>query len=330
MNMSTLSGSRILVTGGGGFVGSYVVEQLLPLGIDKIIVIDNLIRGSRRNLENVLNSSNVEFIEGDIRDQKLLDQLFHGVDYCFHMAALRITHCADNPREALEVMCDGTFNILDAGVKHKIKRLIFSSTVSVYGQADIFPTSESYHPYNNYTLYGATKMSGELMCRSFQQMYGLNYTILRYCNIYGPRMDAYGKYTEVLIRWYRLIKEGKPPVIFGDGLQSMDFIYVQDIARANITALVSPNAVNDVFNIGEGVETTLKELCFVLLEVMGSPLKPIFAEISKDRQKVEVYRRLIDVSKAKRVLDFEVRVRLKEGLQKLVNWLDTLELNEPK
>lgn len=316
-----LANSKILITGGAGFIGSYVTEYLLKEGVSKIVILDNFVRGSKDNIEKAIASGKVELIEGDIRDTKTLNTLMAGMDYCYHLAALRITQCAQEPRHALEVMYDGTFNVLEACVAHKIKKLIFASSASVYGQAQEFPTKETHHPYNNFTLYGAAKMSNELMCRSFSYMHGLPFVALRFFNIYGPRMDTYGKYTEVFIRWYNLIKEGKPPVIFGDGSQTMDFIYVEDIARSCILALKS-QAANEAYNIASGKETSLKQLSELLLKTMNSSLKPEHKPLPEERKKVEVMRRLADVSKAKKDLGFEVSVSLEEGLKRLVVWLD--------
>lgn len=321
MVMKSLRNSKVLITGGAGFIGSYIIEQLLEEEAGEIVIIDNFVRGSRKNIQGALFSGRVRLIEGDIRDRNALDQCFDGIDHCFHMAALRITQCAAEPREALSVMYEGTFNVLESCVKHKIKKLVFASSASIYGQADVFPTKEDHHPYRNYTLYGAAKMANELMCRSFNHMYGLNFVALRFFNIYGPRMDAHGKYTEVLVRWYHSIKEGKAPVIFGDGKQTMDFIYVGDIARANIMALKA-EAANDVFNVANGKETSLEELCFLLLKVMGSGLKPQYIPMPEERKKVEVLRRLADVSKAEKMIGFKAKVSLEEGLKSLVTWLD--------
>ena len=319
--MKDLRNSRILITGGAGFVGSFIVEQLLQEEVKEIIVLDNFIRGSKHNIRDAMSSGYVNLVEGDIRNQNVLDELLKDVDYCFHLAALRITHCATEPREALEVMYDGTFNVLEACARHCIKKIILASSASVYGQADSFPTQEEQHPYNNCTLYGAAKMANELLCRSFYHMYGLNFNALRYFNIYGPRMDTQGKYTEVLIRWYYLIKEGKQPLIYGDGSQTRDFVYVEDIARASILALKS-DTHNEVFNIASGEETTLEELCYLLLRVMRSDLNPKYLPLPKDRKKVEVMRRLADTSKAYEEIGFRAEVGLKDGLEKLVRWLN--------
>ena len=322
--MNDLKNSRILITGGAGFVGSYIIDQLLTEGIKEIVVVDNFFRGSRDNLKTALKSPKVKIIEGDIREIKLLNKSFEGIDYCFHMAALRITHCASEPRQALEIMYDGTFNVLEACVNHKIKKLVLASSASIYGQAESFPTKEDHHPYNNFTLYGAAKMANELMCRSFNQMHGLPYNALRYFNIYGPRMDTFGKYTEVFIRWYHLIKEGKEPLIFGDGKQTMDFIYIEEIARASILALKA-DVSNEVFNIASGTETSLEQLCKLLLKVMHSNLEPKYVPIPDDRKKVEVLRRLADVTKAKKLIGFETKIKLEDGLEKLIHWLDQQE-----
>jgi UDP-glucose 4-epimerase len=319
-SVSPLNEAKILVTGGAGFVGSFITEQLLGEGVKEVVVIDNLMRGSEENLRPALASGRVRLIRGDIRDRDLLDAMFRNIDYCFHLAALRITHCAAEPEEALGVMYGGTFNVLKACVAHGVKKLILASSASVYGQADSFPIRESHHPYNNHTLYGAAKMANELMCRSFYQMYGLRFNALRYFNIYGPRMDTQGKYTEVLVRWHDAIEEGKPPVIYGDGGQTMDFVYVEDVARASVLALKAETA-NEVFNVAGGVETSLAELCHLLLEAMGSRLKPEYAALPGERKKVEVIRRWADISKVKEKLGFTPKVGLKEGLRRLVNWL---------
>ena len=322
--MVDLKNKRFLITGGAGFVGSFITEQLLEENIKEIVIIDDFSRGSRENIAQSLTSGKVNLIEGDIRDRGLLERALEGIDYCFHLAAFRITQCATEPRHAFEVMYEGTFNVLEACAHQHIKKFLLASTASIYGQADAFPTAETHHPYNNYTLYGAAKMANELMCRSFQQMYGLNFNAVRYFNIYGPRMDTYGKYTEVIIRWYHLIKEGKPPLIFGDGKQTMDFIYIEDVARASILAMKSDKN-NEVFNIASGVETSLEELCRVLLEVMGSKLKPQYLPLPEERKKVEVMRRLADVSKAQKMIGFKTQVNLKEGLKRLVQWLNQVE-----
>jgi UDP-glucose 4-epimerase len=317
-----LQGSRVLITGGAGFIGSQIADQLITReGVREVVLLDNMLRGSPRNVQDALRSGRARLVEGDIRDRALLDQLLSGADYCFHMAALRITRCAENPREALEVMYDGTFNVVEACVKHHVKKLVAASSASILGTADLFPTREDHHPYNNRTLYGAAKLASELMLRAFNDMVGLPYVALRFFNVYGPRMDTEGKYTEVLVRWYRLIKQNEPPLIFGAGDQTMDFVYVEDVARANVLAMKS-DATDEVFNVASQRETSLRQLCDAMLAAMGSRLEPKHVPLPAERKAVEVRRRLADTSKAKRQLGFEAQVSLEEGLRRLVRWLD--------
>lgn len=318
--MFELTNSRILITGGAGFIGSHITDYLLMENISEIILLDNFIRGSRENISAALDSGKIRLIEGDIRDKSLLSKLLEGVDYCFHMAALRITQCAENPQEAQDVMLNGTFNLAQACLHHKVKKTILASSASVYGHASVFPTSEQHPPYNNYTFYGAAKMANELVFRSFYEMYGFQYNAMRYFNVYGPRMDIYGKYTEVLIKWYHLIKQGKQPIIFGSGEQTMDFVYVEDLAQANIISLKA-DVVDEVYNVGSGVETSLKELCHSLLEVMESDIEPKYVSVPAERKKVEVKRRLADTKKIKQI-GFRITHDLKDGLKKLVAWLE--------
>jgi UDP-glucose 4-epimerase len=321
-DLKDLDGSRILITGGAGFVGSHIADRLVhDEGAAEVVLLDNLLRGSRRNVEPLLRAGRARLVEGDIRDRSLLDRVFEGVDYVFHMAALRITRCAENPRDALEVMYDGTFNVVEACVRHRVKKLVAASSASIYGTASAFPTSEDHHPYNNRTLYGAAKLANELLYRAFNDLYGLDYVALRYFNVYGPRMDTEGKYTEVLVRWYRLIKKGEPPVIFGEGDQTMDFVDVEDVARANVLALRAA-ASDEVFNVARGEETSLRELCRALLETMNSPLAPVHVPLPAERKAVEVWRRLADTRRAHERLGFQAQIGLAQGLARLVHWLD--------
>jgi UDP-glucose 4-epimerase len=313
--MMSLKDKRILVTGGAGFVGSHIVDQLIEEGCRGIVVVDNMIRGRRENLAKA--NGHVDLVESDIRDRNLMERLVARADIVFHQAALRITHCAAEPRLAMEVMANATFDILELCAKHGVEKLVVASSASVYGMADTFPTTESQNPYNNRTLYGAAKAFNEGLLRSFNEMYGLRYVALRYFNVYGPRMDIHGKYTEVLIRWMECIDAGKRPTIFGNGLQTMDFVHVRDVARANVLA-AKVDVSDMVFNVGSGVETSLAGLVDLLLQTMGrDTLRPQFGP---ERQVNAVSRRLADTDAARRLLGFEASVPLEHGLADLVEW----------
>jgi UDP-glucose 4-epimerase len=312
-----IDSSRILVTGGCGLIGSTTIDILLrDHAPEQIVILDNLERGTLRNVEHALQDPRVTLVRGDIRDVPTVQKTTKGMDAVIHMATLRITACAAEPRAALEVMCDGSFNVLEAAQNHGVKKFVTASSASIYGLADTFPTREDHHPYNNRTWYGASKIMLEGLLRSFNDMYGLPYTALRYFNVYGPRMDVHGKYTEVLIRWMERISAGQAPLIFGDGNQTMDFVYIDDVARSNVLALQS-DLQDDVFNVASGVETSLNDLAYALLRVMGSNLKP---EYGPERKVNPVSRRLADTSKAKQLLGFEATVGLDEGLTRLVDW----------
>jgi len=307
---------RVLITGGAGFIGSHIADQLVREGAGEIVVVDNFIRGTRENLGWALANGHVTVIEGDIGDRRLLGQVMQGIDLLFHQAAIRITQCAQEPRLALEVLVDDTFNVMEAAVTARVKRVISASSASVYGMADEFPTPEHHHPYNNRTLYGAAKVFNEALLRSFHEMYGLDYLMLRPFNVYGPRMDTHGAYTEVFIRWMERIDSGHAPVIFGDGHQTLDFIHVEDVARAYILA-AQTEFTDAVFNAGSGKETSLKDLAELLLKVMGSDLHP---EYGPERPVTGVTRRAASMNKAKKLLGFEPQVSLEVGLLGLVEW----------
>ncbi|MEA5573576.1 NAD-dependent epimerase/dehydratase family protein [Calothrix sp. UHCC 0171] len=311
-----MQNKRVLITGGAGLVGSHIADLLVKEEVAEIIVLDNFTRGRRENLAWAEANGSLVTVEGDIRDRQLLADIMQGVDVVFHQAAIRITQCAEEPRLALEVLADGTFNVLEAAVNAKVKKVVAASSASIYGMAEDFPTTESHHPYNNRTFYGAAKAFNEGILRSFYDMYGLNYVALRYFNVYGPRMDIYGVYTEVLIRWMERIIAGKAPLIFGDGKQTMDFVYIEDIARANILA-AKADVTDEVFNVASGTETSLHELALSLAKVMKSDLKP---EYGPERKVNPVQRRIADISKAKELINFEATVSLEEGLERLVSW----------
>jgi UDP-glucose 4-epimerase len=314
--MVNISGADVLVTGGAGTIGSTLVDQLVDAGAGRIQVVDNLVRGRRANLDDALATGRVELIDGDIRDAALVDELTRGKDLVFHQAAIRITQCAEEPRLALEVLVDGTFNVVEAAARHRVGKLVAASSASVYGMAEEFPTTERHHHHNNDTLYGAAKSFNEGLVRSFRAMQGLDYVLLRYFNVYGPRMDVHGLYTEVLVRWMERIADGRPPLIFGDGQQTMDFVCVPDIARANVLAAES-DVVEGVYNIASGTETSLLGLAQSLLAAMDSDLD---VEHGPERAVNGVVRRLADTEAARRDLGFEASIGLEEGLRMLVEW----------
>jgi UDP-glucose 4-epimerase len=305
------------VTGGAGFIGSHIIDLLCAEGCAEIIAVDNMIRGRPENLRQALNHGAVRLVAGDIRDGKLMASLLRNVDVVFHQAALRITHCAAEPRLAMDVMVQATFDLLEACVRHDVRKVIAASSASVYGMAQAFPTTEDQNPYDNRTLYGAAKAFNEGLLRCFNDMHGLEYVAFRYFNVYGDRMDVHGRYTEVLVRWMERIEGGLPPIIFGDGRQTMDFVHVRDVARANILG-AKANVTDQVFNIASGTETSLLQLASTLAMVMGrSDLIPVFAP---ERSVNPVPRRLASNEKALRMLKFQANIPLAEGLRALVDW----------
>ena len=314
--MTELQGASALVTGGAGTIGSTIVDQLLAADVARIRILDNLVRGRRANLASALTDSRVELIVGDLRDVDMVHDMTKGADLVFHEAAIRITQCAEEPRLALQVLVDGTFTVLEAAVEHKVEKVIAASSASVYGLAEEFPTAERHHHHNNDTFYGAAKSFNEGMLRSFRAMYGLDYIALRPFNVYGPRMDIYGVYTEVLIRWMERIADGKAPLVFGDGSQTMDFVNTLDIARAHLLAATS-DIREGVYNVASGTETSLADLARALLVAMDSDL-PL--EHGPERAVNGVTRRLASTDAAARDLGFRAEIDLQTGLRDLVAW----------
>jgi UDP-glucose 4-epimerase len=312
----TWNGISALVTGGAGFVGSHLVDRLLALGASRVVAIDNLVRGQRGNLAAALETGRLTFVEGDIRDAALVDHAMRGIDLVFHQAALRITHCAAEPTLAVQVMMNGTQNVLESAVRHGVKKVLAASSASVYGEPSYLPMDES-HPFNNRTLYGGLKIANEQMLRAYSDMHGLAYVVLRPFNLYGPRMDVFGVYTEVMIRWLERLTQGQPPVIFVDGKQTMDFVCVTDAADAYIAAAES-GASDVALNLGSGTETSLSGLCRMLCETFGRPdLQPVF---EAPRKVNPVTRRQAAVGLAKNTIGFEARTDLRSGLRQLVEW----------
>ncbi|MGU3537474.1 NAD-dependent epimerase/dehydratase family protein [Methylobacterium sp. A54F] len=316
-----MKGAKVLVTGGAGFVGSHIIDLLVEAGVREVVAVDNMVRGRPENLAQALGSGRVHLVHGDIRDRDLMGTLVKGRDVVFHQAALRITHCAAEPRAAMEVMVDATFDLLQACVEARVPKVVMASSASVYGMAESFPTGEAHHPYGNRTLYGAAKSFGEGLLRSFNDMYGLDYVALRYFNVYGPRMDLTGRYTEVMVRWMERLAAGEPPIVFGDGLQTMDLVHVRDVARANILAATS-SASDVVLNVGTCTETSLKDLAHHLARIMGREGLALVHEA--ERAVNPVPRRLCDTTRARELIGFEAEIGAEEGLADLVAWwLDT-------
>ena len=314
--MNDVRGSSVLVIGGAGFIGSHVVEELLKEDVKEVVIYDNFSRGSYENIQEALKDPRVKVFElgGDILQTDILNEAVKGKDYVFHLAALWLLHCYDYPRNAFHVNIEGTFNVLEACVRNNVKKLIYSSSASVYGNPVELPMKET-HPYNNQTFYGATKIAGEHMCKSFYHRYGLDYVGLRYFNAYGARQDYKGTYIAIIMKILDRIDKGLPPIVYGDGSQAYDFIYVSDIARANICAMKS-DATNDFYNIATGKQTSIKELAQMLLDITGSDLEIEYQEADQ----MFVTSRIADVSKAKEELGFEYSIDIEEGLDKLIKW----------
>lgn len=321
--MSKLKGKNILVLGGAGFIGGFVVRELLRHDVAKITVYDNFTRGKLSNLEDCLKGPRCEVYPfgGDIREVDVLDKAFEGVDYVFHLAAMWLLHCKDFPRTAYDVNMTGTFNVLEACVKHKVKKLIYSSSASVYGDALEVPMTES-HPYNNKNFYGATKIAGEAMCTAFNDRYGLEIIGLRYMNVYGPGQDQHAVYSGVVPIMLNKIDAGETPMINGDGSQAYDFIYVEDVARSNICAALSDTPFG-FYNVGTEVQTTIKELCELILKLKESDLSVKYRPYSADDARALVKNRIGSIERAHKDLDFIFKYSLEDGLTKLIHWRDT-------
>ncbi len=314
--MNKLDNSTVMVIGGAGLIGSHLVEELLKEKVKKIIVYDNFCRGTYGNLETALKDNRVEIFKagGDILQADILDKAMENTDYVFHLAALWLLQCYEYPESAFEVNIRGTFNVIKACVKNKIKKLVYSSSASVYGDALEIPMTEE-HPYNNRTFYGSTKIAGEHMLIAYNERYGLDYAGLRYMNVYGPRQDYKGAYIAVMMKILDNIDSGISPVVFGDGSQSYDFIYVKDVARANICAMKS-DATDSCYNVGTGIKTSIKELTELLLKLNGSSLEIEY----KDEGKTFVTNRIGSTQKAEKELGFKAVVSLEEGMNELIKW----------
>lgn len=315
-----LKNSKVLVIGGGGFIGSHLVAELLKHPVGEVIIYDNFTRGKMTNIEHSLNDERCSIYPfgGDIRDTDILNKAMEGIDYVFHLSAMWLLHCKDFPRTAFRVNIEGTYNVLEACVKNNVKKLIYSSSASVYGDAVEVPMTED-HPFNNTNFYGATKIAGESMCTAFNDRYGLEVIGLRYMNVYGPGQDQHAVYSGVVPIMLNKIAAGETPIINGDGSQAYDFIYVEDVARANIASLESDQKFG-YYNVGTEVQTSIKELCETILQLKNSDLKVQYKPYAADDARQFVQNRIGSRQKAEQEIDFKFKYSLTEGLQKLINW----------
>lgn len=309
-----MTGSRVLVVGGAGLVGSHLVDLLVHEPVREIVVYDNFVRGSRANLAQAMKSNKVTVIRGDVIDRTQVREVMQGIDVVFLLSALWLGQCVESPRACVEVNVMGNFNVLEAAQEAGVKKIVYSSSASVYGDALSKPMTEE-HPFNNRTMYGAGKIAVEQFLRAFYEQFGLDYVGYRYMNIYGPRMDYKGTYVSVIMKVLDRIDQGLPPIIYGDGSQSYDFVYVTDVARANILGATA-EASDEFFNIGMGVETTINDLVHILLELTDSHLRPEY----RSQEQMFVTHRVGSTDKAERMLGFKATVPLREGLRELIEW----------
>jgi len=319
-----LRGKRVLVIGGAGLIGSHTVDALLNEPLAEIRIYDNFTRGSRQNLADALRDSRVTIVPfgGDILHRDILREAMRGIDGVFHFAAMWLLHCHEFPRSAFEVNIGGTFNVLEACIQSGVKRLVYSSSASVYGDAVEEPMTED-HPYNNTNFYGATKIAGEHMARALFHRYKesaqrFEYVGLRYMNVYGPRQDYQGAYISVIMKILDRLDAGLPPLVYGDGSQAYDFVYVGDCAAANVCAMKA-DACDEFYNVGTGIRTTIRELTELILEVTGSKL-----EIQCEPGGMTFVKNRVGCPrKAREQLDFQAQVKLREGICRLIEWRQT-------
>jgi UDP-glucose 4-epimerase len=312
-----IKGKKFVVVGGSGLIGSHTVDTLLKNDIREVVIYDNFVRGSRENLADALKDPRVKIYDvgGDIMQTDILQSAFEGADGVFHLAALWLLQCHEFPRTAFEVNVRGTFNVMEACVAKGVKRLVYSSSASVYGDAIEEPMTEE-HPFNNKNFYGATKIAGEAMLRSFHHRYNLNYVGLRYMNVYGPRQDYHGAYIAVIMKMLDAIDNGQSPTIMGDGSEAFDFVAAEDCGLANVCAMKA-DISDQYYNVGTGKRTSLKELAELLLEITGCD-KPI--NYAPRSQATLVRNRIGCPKKASLDIDFTSTLDLLEGLKRLIEW----------
>ena len=313
--MTALSGARVVVTGGAGNVGSHIVDGAIAAGAREVVALDALVRGVPENLADAMRTGKARLVELDIRDREAVRANIAGADFVFHQAALRWTRCQELPRECQEVMVDGTFNVLEAAADAKCRRVVVASSAVVYGEPERLPIDED-QPLAGTTVYGAAKVANEQMARAFAHLRDLPTTTLRYFNVYGPRMDVRSQYVEVMVRWLNLIDQGKPLTLFGDGSSSVDFVYIGDVARANVLACEA-KATDAIVNVCSGVETRMRDLAALLLEATGST---VGMEFKPEPPGALPARRVGDPKRAAEVLGFRAETKLADGVRRLIEW----------
>lgn len=314
--MDDLRNTVVLVTGGAGTIGSHIVDAVIAEGARKVIVYDNFSEGRHDNLRDALkqNRAEVRVMAADLRSREDLDEAMVGVDYVFHEASILLLESSKKPQKALDVNIQGTFNVFQAALKAGVKKVVWASSASVFGEPLQLPVTED-HPFNNKTFYGATKQACEAIATSLNFSHGLKHVGLRYYNVYGPRQGIKGAYAQILPRWCERIERGEPIVIYADGSQSMDLIFVKDIAQANILALKSACA-NDFFNIGTGVETSVKQMAEILLEVTGTRTAPVYEPHDVNLVK----RRQCSTKLAREKIGFSAQTSVREGVRQYWEW----------
>lgn len=312
-----IEGKKLVVIGGAGLIGSHTIDHLLKEDVKEIVIYDNFVRGRTENLHSALKDPRVKIFDvgGDILQTDILEAALEGADGVFHFAALWLLQCHEFPRSAFDVNVRGTFNVMEACVKKGVKRLVYSSSASVYGDAVEEPMTED-HPFNNKNFYGATKIAGEAFLRAFHHRYGLNYVGLRYMNVYGPRQDYHGAYIAVIMKMLDAIDRGDSPTIMGDGSEAFDFVAAEDCGLANVCAMKS-DATDRFYNVGTGTRTSLKELA-EMLRVLTHCDKPV--NYAPRSQATLVRNRVGCPKRAIAEIDFTAQVDLNEGLKRLIEW----------
>jgi UDP-glucose 4-epimerase len=312
-----LEGSKLVLIGGAGLIGSHTADRLLKEDVGEVVIYDNLVRGRTENLASALKDPRVRIFDvgGDILHTDILGAALDGADGVFHFAALWLLQCHEFPRSAFDVNVAGTFNVMEACISKGVKRLVYSSSASVYGDAVTEPMDED-HPFNNQNFYGATKIAGEAMLRAFHHRYGLDYVGLRYMNVFGPRQDYRGAYIAVIMKMLDAIDRGESPTILGDGSEAFDFVAVEDCALANVRAMQAETS-DRFYNVGTGTRTSLKELAELLLDLTRSNQPIQFAPRSTATL---VRNRIGDPTRAAEEIGFTAQIGLREGLEKLIAW----------